>query len=303
MLDIALATTAHDGFRLGLILTAFTFGLRHGIDWDHLAAITDITGSQREPRKSVLFATLYALGHGAVVFVLGVAAIFAGDVLPESFDAVMEPVVGVTLLALGAYVFYALIRYGRDFRMRSRWMLVISGARRVVRWIRGRATPELIEIEHDHDHPAEAPHHAHAHDRALVGAGAPIAPARTHRHRHRHIGAMPDDPFMDYGRATAFGIGMIHGVGAETPTQVLLFLAAAGAGGKGVGLVLLISFLVGLLATNSLIAIASTYGFLNASRSWPAYATVAALTGVFSIGIGALFVLGRGSVLPAFFGG
>ena len=38
---------------------------------------------------------------------------------------------------------------------------------------------------------------------------------------------------MNYGRRTAFGVGMIHGVGAETPTQVLIFLAAAGASGRG----------------------------------------------------------------------
>jgi high-affinity nickel-transport protein len=303
VLDSTLATTADDGFRVGLVATAFVFGLRHGIDWDHLAAITDITGSQHEPRKSMLFATLYALGHGSVVFVLGIAAVFAGDVLPPSVDSVMEPVVGTTLLLLGVYVFYSLVRDGRDFRMRSRWMLVFSAARRAMRWIRGRSVPTVIEIEHDHEHPVDAPHHAYAHDRELVGAGAPVAPARSHRHRHRHVAAMPDDPFMDYGRATSFGVGMIHGVGAETPTQVLLFLAAVGAGGRGAGLVLLIAFLVGLLVTNSLIAIASTYGFLNAGRSFPVYASVAVLTGVFSIGVGAMFVLGRGEVLQAFFGG
>lgn len=26
-------------------LTAFVLGLRHGIDWDHIAAITDIVGA------------------------------------------------------------------------------------------------------------------------------------------------------------------------------------------------------------------------------------------------------------------
>src|SRR5215218_1862554 len=30
---------------LGLLLTAFLLGLRHGIDWDHIAAITDITST------------------------------------------------------------------------------------------------------------------------------------------------------------------------------------------------------------------------------------------------------------------
>src|SRR6266508_3248268 len=48
-------------------------------------------------------------------------------------------IVGVTLLLLGVYVFASLIRHGRDFRLRSRWMLVFAGARRAARWVRRRA--------------------------------------------------------------------------------------------------------------------------------------------------------------------
>src|SRR5262245_30450319 len=34
-----------DGGALGLIVTALTLGFRHGFDWDHLAAITDVTST------------------------------------------------------------------------------------------------------------------------------------------------------------------------------------------------------------------------------------------------------------------
>ncbi|RLT52640.1 MAG: HoxN/HupN/NixA family nickel/cobalt transporter, partial [Chloroflexi bacterium] len=33
------------GGSLGLLGTALTLGIRHGIDWHHIAAITDITGT------------------------------------------------------------------------------------------------------------------------------------------------------------------------------------------------------------------------------------------------------------------
>ena len=49
-----------------IFLSALVFGLRHGIDWDHIAAITDITGSQELPRQSLWLGTVYALGHGTV---------------------------------------------------------------------------------------------------------------------------------------------------------------------------------------------------------------------------------------------
>src|SRR5262245_49364609 len=95
---------------LGLLVSAVAFGFRHGFDWDHLAAITDLTSSQSKPRRSLLLATLYACGHAAVVLVLGVAAIAFSEELPTSVDSVMGRVVGVTLVVLGIYILVALIR-------------------------------------------------------------------------------------------------------------------------------------------------------------------------------------------------
>src|SRR6266581_322978 len=95
------ATATQQAFHIGLVATAFGFGFRHGIDWDHIAALTDITGSQDDTRSSMLFATFYALGHALVVFALGFAAIVFAERLPSAVDATMERFVGVTLLALG----------------------------------------------------------------------------------------------------------------------------------------------------------------------------------------------------------
>ena len=295
-----LAGPAGEAFRIGLIATAFGFGFRHGIDWDHIAALTDITGSQDDRRRSMLFATLYALGHALVVFVLGVCAIVLAARLPDTIDSAMGRVVGVTLIVLGVYVFYSLIRHGRDFRMRSRWMLLFAAARRAVRWARG-GHAQTIVVEHDHEHDEAEPHHDG--ELARVHGGSVAARGVRHAHGHRHIARMPDDPFMEYGRATAFGVGMIHGVGAETPTQILIFLTAAGAGGKAVGVLLLGSFIVGLLSSNTLIALASTFGFVRATRRFWLYATISVATAAFSLMLGVLFVLGKDTLLPAFFGG
>jgi hypothetical protein len=313
MLRQIVAATDSQAFGIGLVATTLAFGLRHGIDWDHIAAITDITSSQDSSRTGMVFATLYAAGHASVVFVLGILAILLGDLLPSGVDTFMERVVGVTLLVLGVYVFYALLRHGRDFRMRSRWMLVFSGVRRGSRWVRGRvraggdaAGPAASGrapddgVEHEHEHVAGTPHHV------AVETPAQTAAARTrgqHGHRHRHGGSSGDDAFMSYGKGTSFVVGLIHGVGAETPTQVLIFLAAASAGGPAVGVFLLAVFLAGLLVSNTGIAIASIYGFLAAGKSFLVYATVAVLTGAFSLVLGLLFVFGKGSVVPAIFGG
>jgi hypothetical protein len=308
MLAQIAASGATGAFHIGLILTTFGFGFRHGIDWDHIAALTDITSSQDTPRRSMQFATLYAVGHALVVFALGFAAIVLAERLPNGIDAVMERFVGVTLVILGVYVFSSLARHGRDFRMRSRWMLLFSGVRRGTRWLKARRRGEVLEIIHDHEHAVEE---VHAGDHIAVREplttkdrrGGGVAPATRYRHKHRHVGPTPDDPFLNYGKRTAFGVGMIHGVGAETPTQVLVFITAAGAGGTGLGLLLLGCFLVGLLSSNTLIAVAGTFGFLGSARNFKLYVAVSVLTATFSLIIGLLFLLGRSTLLPSIFGG
>jgi ABC-type nickel/cobalt efflux system permease component RcnA len=295
-MDFVVALAASSG-GLGLLVAAFWLGVRHGIDWDHIAAITDITGTVEERRRAILFGTLYALGHAVVVFVLGVVAIALQNQLPPNVDEFMGRVVGVTLVFLGVWVFVSLIRHGRDFRLRSRWMLIFSSVRRGARWVKehvavgapnGPGERGGVSIADADDRSgASWWHHGH-HGR---------------RGHHHHAEPERDEHYVGYGRSTAFGVGMIHGVGAETPTQVLLFLGAAGAGGNTIGILALLAFVVGLLVSNSIITIGSAFGFLQASRNFALYATVAVLTAVFSLAIGVLFLFGQESVLPAFFGG
>ena len=284
---------AEEGLGFGLLVAGFWFGFRHGIDWDHIAAITDITSSQEERRDSILFGTLYVVGHACVVLALGILAIVAGERLPENVDEFMTKVVGVTLVVLGVYVFVSLIRHGRDFRLRSRWMLVFSGVRRGARWARskvGRATASGTGDNGDGADESTDPsdwHHGH-HGR----------PGHHHHARPEH-----EDAFANYGRRTSFAVGMLHGIGAETPTQVIIFVTAAGAGGRVAGVAVLGAFIVGLVSSNSVITLGSAFGFLRASKNFAIYATVAVITAVFSLAIGTLFLLGKDAVLPAVFAG
>jgi hypothetical protein len=300
MMDVLglLASAAQKGFRFGVLLTALGLGFRHGIDWDHIAAITDISGSQEESRQSVLFGTLYALGHALVVFSLGLLAIVAGKSLPGGLDMVMPRVVGVTLVILGVYVFVSLIRHGRDFRMRSRWMLIFAGVRKGMRWAKERVGSGRQVADRG------------AEQLAPVGGGADHGQASSWHHghhgrpgHHHHREPERDDAFMNYGVTTSFVVGMIHGIGAETASQLLIFLAVTGAGGIGAGILVLLSFVVGLLTSNTLIVLGTTFGLLRASKNFAVYATVAVLTGVFSLGIGTIFLFGKTTVLPAIFGG
>jgi high-affinity nickel-transport protein len=312
---------AGTGLGIGLVATAFGFGFRHGIDWDHLAAIGDITGSQTSRRRSLRLATCYALGHAMVVLGLGLAAVLLSERLPRGVDGVMERFVGASLVVLGVWVLVGLARRGRDFRLRSRWMLLFGFGRACIRRLRGRGRGDLVVVVHDHPHDLGGTHHHHEGEhhgelalpvvttaRAEVGTDAHDAHTGTssgsapHRHVHRHVARMPADPFVDYGTGTAFLVGMLHGVGAETPTQVLVFLTAAGVGGTGAGIVVLLAFIAGLLTSNTVVAVAGALGFASAARNFRVYAAVSIVTAVCSLAIGVLFVSGSAGALPVISG-
>lgn len=235
-----------------LIVSTFLLGLRHGVDWDHIAAISDITLSQENPRLSVWLGTVYVLGHAFVVGTLGTLAVFLDVMLPDWVDAFMEPLVGVTLVVLGLYLMYALWSDRENFRPRSRWMLVWEWAERGYRRWRGPSTP--------------------------------VASRRA------------------YNTLSAWAVGMIHGIGAETPSQILLFIAAAGVTGHMQGLLVVSAFLLGLITSNTVIVLVATYGLGRARQHVTAWLLLGGVAGVFSIVVGMLFLTGNGHVLPAIFG-
>ena len=209
--------------------TAVVFGFRHGFDWDHLAALTDLTGSQVKSRRAMLLASLYVLGHALMILCLGVLAIMFSARLPTSIDTIVERFVGASLLALGVWIIWTTLRTHGAPPLQSRWMLVISALRHAARrWRRRRAA---VVIDHAHGHRHGHGHgdlmHDHAHvldPRARASSEREkgrrtAALAVAHHHRHRHVAMVPKDPFVTYDTWSSFGIGMLHGVGRRPPLK------------------------------------------------------------------------------------
>jgi high-affinity nickel-transport protein len=98
-------------------------------------------------------------------------------------------------------------------------------------------------------------------------------------------------------------VGVIHGLGAETPTQILLFLLAANLGGTAAGLLGLAMFIVGLLVMNTLMC-ASTAGLFAWTLGRPTvFLRILTLTtSVYSIVVGAIFLFGAADKLPSLTG-
>src|SRR5438445_619616 len=119
-----------------------------------------------------------------------------------------------------------------------------------------------------------------------------IAPMPPHGHEHAPIAHA-----SQYGPRTAFGVGMIHGVGAETGSQALLLAGVAGVSGAQ-GVVILGAFIAGLLVSNTLVAVTSATGFIGAQRLRTLYVIVGGVAGISSLAIGLFFIAGLGTALP-----
>jgi high-affinity nickel-transport protein len=184
-------------FTVGLGLTAYTLGLRHAFDADHIAAIDNTTRKLMAERKRPLSTGLwFSLGHSSVVF--GLSFLFAvglralsgpvrnsGSGLHTVTDLIGTGVSGVFL-----YVIAALN------------LVILVGILRVFRRMR-RGEFDAAELE-----------------RQLNGRGL------MNRFYGRFTKAVRS-PWQMYP------IGLLFGLGFDTATEVALLFLAAGAASAG----------------------------------------------------------------------
>ena len=72
---------------LGTALLAYTFGLRHAVDADHIAAIDNVTRKlMQEGKRPVTVGFFFALGHSAVVVAMSAAIAIATVAVQSHFD-------------------------------------------------------------------------------------------------------------------------------------------------------------------------------------------------------------------------
>jgi hypothetical protein len=299
---------------LGVLLTGLFLGIRHGIDWDHIAAITDITSTTASARIAEAAHTEqhhglsgHSHGHG------GAMEVRAHDAGPGA--AILAPAIGVetgrqgtgllagqaeairlgTLYALGhAVVVVALGIAALSFStLLPDWLDPLMG--RIV----GVTLLALgLWVMYSIYRYARAGERFRLRSRwMLVFDGIRYGWRRFQARLHGHEHVEPLE-MSSYGARTSFGVGMIHGVGAETGSQALLIAAVGGASGAGLGVPMLLAFVVGLLISNFVIVLISSVGFVSSQARERIYVAFGAVAGVFSLVVGAIFLFGLEAGLP-----
>jgi hypothetical protein len=80
----------------------FVMGVRHATDADHIAAIGSIASSGATLRRAMLVGAWWGVGHSASVLLVGGALIVLRTPMPMMLALVLELLVGIMLIGLGA---------------------------------------------------------------------------------------------------------------------------------------------------------------------------------------------------------
>jgi high-affinity nickel-transport protein len=312
--DLIAATTVPTAAGLGVLLTGFFLGIRHGIDWDHIAAITDITSTTASARIAEAAhsdqhqsAAGHSHGHGGTVelrahdagaaaaalapAIAGQPSVRRDGLMASQLDAIRLGTLyalghGVVVIALGlaALTFGALL---------PDWLDPLMG--RIV----GLTLVALgLWVMYSIYRYARAGETFRLRSRwMLVFDGARYGWRRFQAwfHGHEHVEPLE---MSSYGARTSFGVGMIHGIGAETGSQVLLIAAVGGASSAGLGVPMLFAFVLGLLISNFAIVLISSVGFVSSQARERIYVAFGAVAGIFSLVVGSIFLFGLEGGLP-----
>jgi len=107
---------------LGTALLAWSLGLRHAVDADHIAAIDNVTRKlMQEGRPSVTVGLFFALGHSAVVALVVAGLAVATPLLGERFEAFKE--IGGLIGTLVSALFLFAIAIVNLVILRSLWRI------------------------------------------------------------------------------------------------------------------------------------------------------------------------------------
>lgn len=113
---------------LGTALLAYSFGLRHAVDADHIAAIDNVTLKLiQEGERPVTVGFYFSLGHSTVVVLASVAIAATANALQNRFDALRQVggLIGTSmstlfLIAIAAVNALALLAAYRSFQAARR---------------------------------------------------------------------------------------------------------------------------------------------------------------------------------------
>lgn len=99
---------------LGILL-----GLKHSLDPDHVVAISSIVNEYKNPLRGLWVGVSWGLGHSASLLMIGIVVVSLRLAIPDRLALLLEFLVGLMLIGLGAQVVYKLRKKRDNQRLHS----------------------------------------------------------------------------------------------------------------------------------------------------------------------------------------
>jgi nickel/cobalt exporter len=249
-----LSTVLHGGditFGVGLacLLVAFGLGALHAFEPGHGKTMVAayLVGSRGTPRHAVLLGLMTTFTHTVSVFLLGFVTLFLSRyIMPEKMTKVLGVVSGLSIVWIGGIMLYRRSRkligthtnvhhhdhHHHDHPHAHEHAAVTAHSHHEHSHGHGHEHSHDHHHEHDaHSHsPASHSHHDHSHDHGH---------SHDHDHAHHHV------PEGDITMGSLIALGASGGM-VPCPAALILLLTCISLGRPGFGMMLLLSFSVGL---------------------------------------------------------
>lgn len=140
---------------LSILILGFIVGMRHSLEADHLAAVSAIASQDLGVKRAWQMGSAWGLGHTITLFIFGGIVLVLGGHISDQLSSLLEVVVGIMLIVLGADVIRRLVINRVHYHLHRH----------------GNETPHFHAHSHRHDKQHDEAAHQHQHGfpmRALV---------------------------------------------------------------------------------------------------------------------------------------
>ncbi len=212
------------------ILIAFFLGSMHALSPGHGKAIVAgyLVGSRGTAYHAMFLGCVVTLTHTIGVFTLGLITLFGSKyILPDRLYPWLGFLSGLSIVIIGAALFYK-----RYKLMRTR-------------------NTHHHKHDHDHSHSHSQDHHGHYHDHHSSGVHH-----QHHDHGHSHLTMDPETGKITWKSLLSVGIS---GGALPCPSALVVLLSAISLHRIGFGLILIVSFSLGLAAVLTSIGLVLIY--------------------------------------------